>query len=102
MTHHDATQLHHEVTPGPEGAPTVVLSNSLGSTLHMWDRNVDELAKHFTVVRYDTRGHGKSPVLEGPAPPAELCDAVIDLLDSLGIAQPGREAGRERVWQCEE
>ncbi|WP_067435127.1 3-oxoadipate enol-lactonase [Nocardioides jensenii] len=78
--------LHHEITPGPAGAPTVVLSNSLGSTLHMWDRNVDDLSRHFTVVRYDTRGHGKSAVLEGAAHLDDLCDDVIALLDQLDLA----------------
>ncbi|QIX28087.1 3-oxoadipate enol-lactonase [Nocardioides sp. JQ2195] len=85
MTENHATTLHHEIIVGPEGAPTVVLSNSLGSTLHMWDRNVDELSKHFTVVRYDTRGHGKSPAVEGGAHLDDLCDDVIGLLDDLGL-----------------
>lgn len=80
-----AATVHHEITAGPAGAPTVVLSNSLGSTLHMWDRNVEELAEHFTVVRYDTRGHGRSPVVEGAAHLDDLCDDVIGLLDELGL-----------------
>ncbi len=47
--------------------PAVVLSNSLGSDHRMWDAQVAELEKHFTVVRYDTRGHGASPpVPTGP------------------------------------
>ncbi|KRF16711.1 3-oxoadipate enol-lactonase [Nocardioides sp. Soil797] len=85
MTEHDAPTLHHETIPGPEGAPTVVLSNSLGSTLHMWDRNVEALAEHFTVVRYDTRGHGRSSVVDGPAHLDDLCDDVIALLDELDL-----------------
>lgn len=85
MTENITPTLHHEIIPGPEGAETVVLSNSLGSTLHMWDRNVDALAEHFTVVRYDTRGHGKSSVVPGPAHLDDLCDDVIALLDELGL-----------------
>lgn len=77
--------LHHEITPGPEGAPTVLLSNSLGATLAMWDRNVSALAEHFTVVRYDTRGHGASEVVEGPATIDDLADDVIGLLDELDL-----------------
>ncbi|KQY56864.1 MULTISPECIES: 3-oxoadipate enol-lactonase [unclassified Nocardioides] len=77
--------LHHEITPGPTGAPTVVLSNSLGADLHMWDRTIDDLAEHFTVVRYDTRGHGRSPVVEGSASLDDLADDVIGLLDELDL-----------------
>lgn len=78
-------RLHHEVIPGPEGAPTVVLSNSLGATLAMWDRTVPALEEHFTVVRYDTRGHGGSEVIEGPASIDDLADDVVGLLDELGL-----------------
>lgn len=60
-----AVDVHHLVT-GPEDAPVVVLSNSLGSTHRMWDAQADALAEHFRVVRYDTRGHGGSPVPDGP------------------------------------
>jgi 3-oxoadipate enol-lactonase len=79
-----AVEVHHTVT-GPEDAPVVVLSNSLGSTTSMWDAQVDELAEHFRVVRYDTRGHGGSPVPEGPYDIDDLVDDVVALLDRLGI-----------------
>jgi 3-oxoadipate enol-lactonase len=79
-----AVAVHHVVT-GPEDAPVVVLSNSLGSTLSMWDAQADELARHFRVVRYDTRGHGGSPVPEGPYDIDDLADDVVGLLDALGV-----------------
>lgn len=79
-----AVPVHHVVT-GPESAPVVVLSNSLGSTMSMWDAQADELAQHFRVVRYDTRGHGSSPVPAGPYDIDDLTDDVIALLDELGI-----------------
>src|SRR5436190_1562786 len=44
---------------GPENAPPLMLSNSLGTNLHMWDPQIPELTKHFRVIRYDSRGHGK-------------------------------------------
>lgn len=84
--------VHHEITAGPAGAPVLVLSNSLGSTLHMWDRNLDLLAQHFTVVRYDTRGHGRSPVVPGPASIDDLVDDLIALLDTL--AEQGYDTAR--------
>lgn len=79
-----AVAVHHVVT-GPSDAPVVVLSNSLGSTHTMWDAQADELAEHFRVVRYDTRGHGESPVPTGPYDIDDLADDVISLLDTLGV-----------------
>ena len=54
----------HTIT-GPEDAPVLVLSNSLGSTTAMWDPQVPALAERLRVVRYDQRGHGASPVPPG-------------------------------------
>jgi len=79
-----AVAVHHVVT-GREDAPVVVLSNSLGSTHHMWDANLAALEEHFRVVRYDTRGHGDSPVLPGPYTIDDLADDVVALLDQLGV-----------------
>ncbi|KRF36794.1 3-oxoadipate enol-lactonase [Nocardioides sp. Soil805] len=79
-----AVAVHHVVT-GPEDAPVVVLSNSLGSTMSMWDAQADDLARHFRVVRYDTRGHGDSPVPPGPYDIDDLADDVVGLLDTLGV-----------------
>jgi 3-oxoadipate enol-lactonase len=73
----------HAVVTG--SGPAVVLSNSLGSTHRMWDAQLAELERHFTVVRYDTRGHGASPVPDGPYTIDDLADDVVALLDRLGI-----------------
>jgi 3-oxoadipate enol-lactonase len=81
-----AVDVHHVVT-GPEDAPVVVLSNSLGSTHRMWDAQADALAEHFRVVRYDTRGHGDSPVPDGPYSIDDVTDDVVALLDTLGVGQ---------------
>jgi 3-oxoadipate enol-lactonase len=70
---------------GPEDAPTVVLSNSLGTTRDMWDRVAEALARHFRVLRYDTRGHGESPVPDGPYSVVDLGGDVLALLDRLGL-----------------
>jgi len=51
----------HAVVEGPHDAPVLLLSNSLGSDLSMWDPQLPGLATRFRVVRYDTRGHGRSP-----------------------------------------
>jgi 3-oxoadipate enol-lactonase len=75
--------VHHEVT-GPAGAPAVVLSNSLGATLAMWDRQLDAIAA-YRVVRYDLRGHAGSPVPDGPSTIADLGGDLVALLDRLEI-----------------
>jgi 3-oxoadipate enol-lactonase len=79
-----AVPVHHLVT-GPEDAPVLVLSNSMGSTYAMWDAQADVLAQRFRVVRYDTRGHGGSPVPDGPYSIDDLADDVVALLDRLGV-----------------
>ncbi|MCX2711215.1 3-oxoadipate enol-lactonase [Mycolicibacterium sp. J2] len=79
-----AVEVHAVVTGS---GPAVVLSNSLGSDHRMWDAQVAELERHFTVVRYDTRGHGQSPVPAGPYSIDDLTDDLVALLDRLGIAR---------------
>jgi 3-oxoadipate enol-lactonase len=69
---------------GPEGAPVVVLSNSLGATRGMWDPQVPPLAERFRVVTYDTRGHGESPAPSGPYSLDDLVDDLVALLDAVG------------------
>lgn len=79
-----AVELHH-VLDGPAGAPVLLLAGSLGSTLEMWEPQVEALAGEFRVVRYDHRGHGKSPVPAGPYSIADLGADVLRLLDRLDV-----------------
>jgi 3-oxoadipate enol-lactonase len=52
---------------GPEHGPVIMLSNSLASDLTMWEFQVPALIQAgYRVLRYDSRGHGHSPVTEGP------------------------------------
>jgi 3-oxoadipate enol-lactonase len=76
----------HAVVEGPADAPVLLLSNSLGSDLAMWHPQVPALAERFRVVRYDTRGHGRSPSVAGDATIDDLSDDVVALLDRLGVA----------------
>jgi 3-oxoadipate enol-lactonase len=69
---------------GPDDAPVVVLSNSLGATRAMWDPQVPPLAERYRVVTYDTRGHGESPAPEGPYSQDDLVDDLVALLDEVG------------------
>jgi len=72
---------------GPEKAPVVMLSHSLGSDLHMWDPQMPALEGRFRVLRYDTRGHGGSDVPEGAYTLEQLVTDAIELLDALAIAK---------------
>ena len=51
---------------GRDGGPTLMLSNSLGCTLAMWEPQMKGLTQLYRVIRYDRRGHGKSGVPPGP------------------------------------
>ena len=76
--------LHHRLD-GPEGAPVLMLSNSLGTAVGMWDDLLPALADHFRVLRYDQRGHGRTPAPPGPYTLAELGRDALELLDQLGL-----------------
>lgn len=82
-TLHDVTI--HYMLDGDPGAPVLVLSNSLGTSLAMWQPQIEQLSRHFYVLRYDTRGHGQSGVTPGPYSIAQLGGDVIGLLDHLEI-----------------
>lgn len=72
---------------GPDTAPVLLLSNSLGTDLHMWDAQAAAFAEHFRVLRYDTRGHGQSLVTPGPYSIEQNGRDVLALLDALDIAK---------------
>src|SRR5690606_9721092 len=70
---------------GPENATVLLLSNSLGTTLEMWEGQLAAFSTTHRVVCYDTRGHGGSPVTPGPYRFNELGDDVLAIMDSLDI-----------------
>jgi 3-oxoadipate enol-lactonase len=80
----DGCRLNVEVE-GPADAPVLMLSNSLGTDLHMWDGQVKPFAARFRLIRYDRRGHGKSAVPPGPYAMERLGRDVLGILDHLGI-----------------
>jgi 3-oxoadipate enol-lactonase len=76
--------VHHELT-GPADLPVLMLAGPLGSTMQLWQPQVEALAERFRVLRYDHRGHGGSPVPSGPYVIADLAIDVLALLDRLDI-----------------
>lgn len=83
-TRQPPVRLHHRVDGDPT-APPVVMGTSVGTRLAMWDPQVEALARRWRVIRFDTRGHGASPVPDGPYSVVELAGDVIALLDHLGV-----------------
>jgi 3-oxoadipate enol-lactonase len=97
----DGTAIHVEVE-GPEGAPVLMLSNSLGTNLHMWDDQIPAFARHFRLVRFDRRGHGGSAVPKGPYSIERLGRDALAVIDGLGIAKVNwcglSMGGMEGMW----
>ncbi|WP_020650038.1 3-oxoadipate enol-lactonase [Solimonas variicoloris] len=79
----EGLRLHYRLE-GRAEAPILVLSNSLGTSLSMWDAQMPALTPHFRVLRYDMRGHGASDVPAGEYRVDELGHDVLRLLDAVG------------------
>ena len=76
--------LNYEVD-GPENAPWMTFSNSLAADLTMWDPQVNHFKNNYRILRYDTRGHGKSEPISGAYTLDMLADDVVQLWNALGI-----------------
>lgn len=86
----DGTEIHYEIA-GTEGKPWLTFSNSLGTSLHMWDDQMSTFESDYRILRYDSRGHGKSGAPAGAYSIETLGGDAIALLDALGI---------ERTFWC--
>src|ERR1700751_4358519 len=84
MTDADGCLLNVSVE-GREGGPTLMLSNSLGCTLQMWEPQMKAFTQLFRVIRYDRRGHGKAGVPPGPYSMERFGRDVLAILDDLNI-----------------
>jgi 3-oxoadipate enol-lactonase/4-carboxymuconolactone decarboxylase len=86
------SELHFVVEGRSEpDAPVLLLINPLGAELAIWQPILPALLPRFRVVRYDQRGHGRSPLIAGPYTIEALAREALGLLDSLRI---------ERVAVC--
>lgn len=83
---HSGIALQYQLD-GEEDLPVLVLSNSLGTNLSMWDPQRSAFSQRFRVLRYDTRGHGSSSVPDGPYTIEEMGRDVLALLDGLDLAR---------------
>jgi 3-oxoadipate enol-lactonase len=79
---------------GPKNAPAIVFSNSLGSTLQLWDAILPQLPQGLRIIRYDMRGHGQSSVPDAPYTMGQLvgdAEAVCDacqIKDAMFVGLP--------------
>jgi 3-oxoadipate enol-lactonase len=77
-------RMYYELD-GPADAPTLVLSNSLGTNLSLWDPQLPVFTQRFRVLRYDSRGHGQTSATQGEYSVELLGRDVLQLLDSLNL-----------------
>ncbi len=80
----DAVKLHHTLDGAVDG-PALLLGGSLGTTLEMWEPQLAALGPVAQLVRFDTRGHGRSPVPGGPYRIDDLGSDVLRLMDDLQL-----------------
>jgi 3-oxoadipate enol-lactonase len=97
----DGCPIHVEIE-GPQDAPILMLSNSLGTTLQMWNPQVPAFTRRFRLVRFDRRGHGKSGIPPGPYAMERLGRDVLAIMDALGIRKANwcglSMGGMEGMW----
>jgi 3-oxoadipate enol-lactonase len=77
-------RMHYQLD-GPATAATLVLSNSLGTNLALWDPQLPAFTKDFRVLRYDCRGHGQTSATPGEYSIELLARDVLQLLDALKL-----------------
>lgn len=80
----NGNRVYYELS-GPDGAPVVMLSQSLACSSAMWRPQLPVLEAKYRVLAYDTRGHGQSGAPAGEYSLDMLGDDAVALLDALGI-----------------
>jgi len=70
--------LHYEVAG--EGGPLVLVHAGISDS-RMWDAQVDAFSRFYRTIRYDLRGFGRSPIVEGPYSHHADLRALLDALE---------------------
>jgi 3-oxoadipate enol-lactonase len=84
MTASDGCSIFYRFD-GDEGAPVVMLSNSLGATHEMWEPQMAVLTERYRVLRYDNRGHGQSDAPPAPYTMDRIATDAKELITELGL-----------------
>ena len=77
-------RMYYELD-GPASAPALALSNSLGTNLSLWDAQLPVFAQNFRLLRYDSRGHGRTSAPQGAYSVEMLARDLLQLLDALNL-----------------
>ncbi len=82
-----AGETFNVLIEGGENKHVLMLSNPMGTNLHFWDPQIPALARHFQVVRYNSRGAGASIANQGPYSVEGLSRDALAIIDALGLAR---------------
>jgi 3-oxoadipate enol-lactonase len=70
---------------GPEDAPVLMMAHAMGTSLRIWDPQVEALSQRYRLLRYDWRGHGDSSAPRGPYTLAQFVDDAAGVMDALEL-----------------
>ena len=87
-------ELNHRIDGS---GPHVLLLHAVGMDLTLLDALTAIMAKEFTVLRADLRGHGRSPYVPA-ASLADYADDVHALLDETVFGPARSRASRWAAW----
>src|ERR1700737_72576 len=94
-------RMYYELD-GPASAPALALSNSLGTNLSLWDAQLPVFAQNFRLLRYDSRGHGRTSAPQGAYSVEMLARDLLQLLDALNLQRVNfcglSIGGMTRMW----
>ncbi|MFT4056809.1 MAG: alpha/beta fold hydrolase [Novosphingobium sp.] len=72
---------------GRENAPALVLLNSIGTDMDLWDAVLPSLRERFAVLRIDARGHGASSAEPGDFAMPMLAADVLAVAEAAGFSR---------------
>lgn len=84
FTRNDGVRLYWK-TAGLSEKPALLLLNSIGTEMGMWDLAIPFLIEHFHVIRMDTRGHGASDAPDDDYSLELLAKDALAVLDGAGV-----------------
>ncbi|MCQ8781897.1 alpha/beta fold hydrolase [Mangrovibrevibacter kandeliae] len=79
------TEIFCRIDGAGADAPWIVFSNSLVTDLTIWDAQVEALQDRFRILRYDQRGHGRTPPGASAPDLPRLGADLHAVLDHVGI-----------------
>lgn len=70
---------------GREDGPVIMMAHAMGTSLRIWDQQVEAIGSRGRVLRYDWRGHGNTDAPPGPYTLTQFEDDAVAVMDALGI-----------------